>query len=480
MPLPNALQPARVFHYFQDICAIPHGSGNMKAIADYCMQFASKHHLNAVRDAADNIIIRKPATAGYQRADTVILQGHLDMVCQKTADSDINFEKDGLRIFADGDFVKADGTTLGADNGIAVAMVLAILESDDIAHPALEAVFTTDEEIGMLGAMQLDMLLLKGKKLINLDAEEDDTLTVSCAGGSECHLCMPIRRAAVNGTAFTITLTGLQGGHSGVEIDKGRVNADILAGKFLTALENQCAYTLVQMNGGDKDNAIPHTCHLNVCTQAPEAFEKAAHAVLQTLQAEIRNIEPQFTFTVQQNDTEKVDAFTDGSKAALLQALTTTPNGVLAMSNDVAGLVETSLNLGVLQTDGDCVRLHYALRSNVESKLNALEQQMTAFADTVAAKVALLGHYPPWEYAKVSPLRDIFVQCYTAVHGKAPKIEAIHAGLECGVFASRIQGLDCIACGPALFDVHTVNEKLSISSTAKTYQLLLKILENCK
>ncbi len=473
-------QSEKVFDYFKEICAIPHGSGNMDGIAAYCMAFAHTHGLRAVRDTANNVIIYKEATKGYEKADTVILQGHLDMVCQKTADSAIDFEKDGLQVYIDGDYLRAKGTTLGADNGIAVAMILALLESDDVPHPAIEAVFTTDEEIGMVGAMQLDMTLLKGKKLINLDAEEDDTLTVSCAGGSECGIHMPVTRQHVEGTDFIITFTGLQGGHSGVEIHKGRTNAAILAGQFLTELEKQCHFTLIDVNSGDKDNAIPHTCTIHVCTTQPSELQKAANVIASTLKDEIKQTEPHCYFTIKENASGKFEGFTAKDQTRLLYALTHTPNGVLKMSEDIPNLVETSLNLGVLKTEKASVCMRYALRSNVESELTVLEQQMQCFADSVACEATVSGHYPPWEYAKQSPLREIFIQCYTAQRGEKPKIEAIHAGLECGVFASRIQGLDCIACGPALFDVHTVNEKLSISSTERTYQLLLKILENCK
>ncbi len=473
-------QSKKIFDYFKEICSIPHGSGNMDGIAAYCMAFAQKHNLKAVQDAANNVVIYKPATKGYENADTIILQGHLDMVCQKTADSHIDFEKNGLQVYADGDYLRAKGTTLGADNGIAVAMILTLLESDNIPHPAIEAVFTTDEEIGMVGAMQLDMTLLKGKKLINLDAEEDDTLTVSCAGGSDCCIRMPIQREQIEGTDFMITFTGLQGGHSGVEIHKGRTNAAILAGRFLKELEKQCAYALIDVNSGDKDNAIPHTCTIHVCTAKPSELITAAHTIANTQKDELKESEPHCSFTIKENANGKFYGFTPECKNRLLYTLTQTPNGVLKMSADIPDLVETSLNLGVLKTEQTNVCMRYALRSNVESELTVLEQTMQSFADNINSQITVSGHYPPWEYAKHSPLRDIFVQCYTAQRGEKPKIEAIHAGLECGVFASRIQGLDCIACGPALFDVHTVNEKLSISSTKRTYQLLLKILENCK
>lgn len=470
---------ARVFTYFEEISAIPRGSGNQEAIADYCVAFAAKHGLKAVRDQANNVIICKPATKGYENADTVILQGHLDIVCQKTEESAIDFAKDGLEIYADGDFIKANGTTLGADNGIAVAMALAILESENIPHPALEAVFTTDEEIGMIGAMQLDMRLLQGKKMINMDAEEDDTLTVSCAGGSDFIITMPTPRKTVTATRVTLSLKGLKGGHSGVEINSHRVNADILAGRVLNHLKGDCVFDIISINGGDKGNAIPASCRIELCTKDAALFAKAAESYLQTVKAEIADREPQFTYEIAVGENGECSPLTDTVKNDLIFTLLCAPNGVQEMSASIDGLVETSLNLGVLKTDEPAITMHFALRSNKNSALYFLEEKMKAFAARLSCTVETFGHYPPWEFKENSALQKLFKDCYTRQRGCAPKVEAIHAGLECGVFASGIQGLDCIAMGPALYDVHTVNEKLSISSTEKTYLLLQEILKNC-
>lgn len=264
----DSLKPLNVFKYFEEICNIPHGSENMDAISEYCVKFAENHSLKYIRDDANNVIIFKSATDGYENAEPVILQGHLDMVCQKTEESNIDFMKDGLDLYVDGDFVKAHGTTLGADNGIAVAMILAILESDEISHPEIQAVFTTDEEIGMVGAGKLDMSVLTAKKMINLDAEEDDAITVSCAGGSDFKAVIPVNRVKQTGTKITVTLKGLKGGHSGVEIDKGRVNADVLAGRFLNHMSNIADFDIIAINGGDKGNAIPNLCRIELCVKS--------------------------------------------------------------------------------------------------------------------------------------------------------------------------------------------------------------------
>ncbi len=473
-------EPTRVFRYFEEICAIPHGSGNMKAIADYCVAFAEQRGLRVVRDHADNVVIFKPATPGYEQAEPIILQGHLDMVCQKEAGSSFDFMKDGLELYVDGDFVKAKGTTLGADNGIAVAMVLAVLDSDTIPHPPLEAVFTTDEEIGMIGAGKLDMSILKGRRMINLDAEEDDTLTVSCAGGSDLQMTVVGVREPRVGTEVTVTLRGLKGGHSGVEIHKGRVNADVLAGRFLNRMLRDHPLSVLSIDGGDKANAIPNRCVMRLCVKDAVAFCREAREYLTLVKAEIASREPTFSFMVTEGESGTLDGFDEATTAKLMRALVCAPNSVMEMSADIDGLVETSLNLGVLQTNGNEVLLHFALRSNKQSGLEFLEERMIAFAEAFGCAPTVFGHYPPWEFKTDSVLQDMYKQCYKAQHGVEPKVEAIHAGLECGLFASRIEGLDCIAIGPSLADVHTVNERLSVSSTARTYRLLKKLLKNCR
>ncbi len=476
----SELNPQRVFYYFEELTRIPHGSGNQKGIADYCMAFAANHGLKAARDEADNVVIYKPAAKGYEAAEPVILQGHLDMVCQQQEGLGFDFETDALNLLVEGDFLTADGTTLGADNGIAVAMVLAILERDDLKHPALEAVFTTDEEIGMVGAMQLDFSRLSGKKMINLDAEEDDTLTVSCAGGSDLTLTAPLSRESRTGTRVTLTLSGLKGGHSGVEIHRGRVNADILAGRVLDTLSKQTDFSLISANGGDKGNAIPNRCVLEFCVDDAPAFCAAAEDCLKTVCAKLSAREPQFTYALLVGQTEESAVFPKKLQQQFLYLLCCAPNGVQELSAEIEGLVETSLNLGVLETREDQLFLHFSLRSNKRSALAALEEKLKTFLNCIDGTAETFGHYPPWEFKADSSLQKLFCKCYEELRGEPCKVEAIHAGLECGVFAAGIEDLDCISFGPSLYDVHTTNEKLSISSAQKTFALLLKLLENCK
>lgn len=470
------VKPQRVFKYFEDICGIPHGSGDMDKIADYCVEFAKSHSLKHVRDTANNVIIYKNGTAGYENAEPVILQGHLDMVCQKTEESNIDFENDGLEIFVDGDFVKARGTTLGADNGIAVAMILAILESEEYSHPPIEAVFTTDEEIGMVGAKKLDMSLLNGRKMINIDSEEENAVTVSCAGGSDFKVSLPISKAYKSGTEITVILKGLQGGHSGIEIDKGRVNANILAGRFLKHLADITDFDIIAIDGGDKGNAIPNLCRIKLCVADAEVFKNEAEKYLEVIKNEISEREKDFTAIITLGAKGDYFVFDNELKRALIFVLLCTPNGIIEMSKSIEGLVETSLNLGILATEEENVTMLFTLRSNKKSVHVALEEKLKGFFGILNCSIEVWGHYPPWEFVENSPLQKLYIDTYKDIIGVEPSVVAIHAGLECGTFSDALPGLDCISIGPDLYDVHTVNEKMSISSTERIFRVLTSLL----
>ncbi len=474
------LKPERVFYYFKQISDVPRGSGNCSGIARFCKNFAVNHNLKYVKDDANNVIIFKDGTAGYENSEPVILQGHTDMVCQKTEKATTDFINRGIELFVDGDFLKAKETTLGADNGIAVAMILAILESDNIPHPPIEAVFTSDEEIGLIGAGELDKSVLSAKKMINLDSEEDDTVTVSCAGG--CHFLAQttVDYKEQNGIKITLTLQGLKGGHSGIEINNNRVNADVLAGRFLNHLKKHCDFEIINIFGGDKDNAIPNKCTIELCVEDADSFIKTAEEYLNIIKAEISDRENGFKFNFEKGELADYKVFSEKIKSKLIFALTCVPNGVLEMSADIEGLVQTSLNLGILNIEDNALSLRFGLRSNKKSGLAFLVEKLQAFFDSINWDCSTNGHYPPWEYKEDSSLRELYKEVYTDYFGKVPKIEAIHAGLECGVFADAIDGIDCISIGPALYDVHTVNERLSISSTENVFSMLLKTLEKLK
>lgn len=479
MEIKNSINK-NIFKYFGEISKIPHGSGNMSDIADYCVDFAKRHNLKYYRDEANNVIIYKKASSGYEKASPVILQGHLDMVCQKSLDSNIDFLNDGISLIEDGDFLKAKGTTLGGDNGIAVAMILCILESKELCHPAIEAVFTTDEEIGMLGAVALDVGKLSAKRMINLDSEEDDILTVSCAGGSDFVAKIPVVRKSKNGTTLLITLHALKGGHSGVDINKNRYNADILAADLLKTLQGKCDFSIISIDGGDKANAIPTTADIKISTKNPIALIDNASKWYDLVYENISADEPDFSVKVKYMGEGDSLVMSDDTQSKIIDYLNSVPNGVIKMSEEIENLVETSLNLGILKTEENSVTSHFAMRSNKDSQLLNLEKEMKIFSAEFTNYIECFGHYPAWEYKADSCLREVYKKCYKQINGMDCKVEAIHAGLECAVFSSRIKGLDCISMGPNLFDVHTVNEKLSVSSAVKTYELLLQILSELK
>lgn len=473
------LEPKQVFGYFEQISGIHRGSGDRAAIADFCVRFADEQGLRFQRDEAHNVVIFKPATPGYEAAPPVILQGHLDMVCQKTPERDIDFLTQGLELYTDGDYVKARGTTLGADNGIAVAMVLAILAATDIPHPALEAVFTADEEVGMLGAVALDTSPLQGRRMINLDSEEMDCVTVSCAGGSDLTAALPLPREAAEGTEVTVTLKGLRGGHSGICIHEGRSNANKLAGELLTALYSQLPFRLLSADGGDKGNAIPPACTLRLCVADAKAFCTLAEFYLNARKEKL-TAEPDFAFTVTAGETGTHAAATLAATKRFILCLHNVMDGVLTMSEAIPGLVETSLNLGILKTDGEQAIFNHALRSNRKAALTNMEAELTAYYCRLDAAVTTGGHYPPWEFNEQSVMLPLYQEAYREHFGQEPRVEAIHAGLECGVFADKLPGFDAIAIGPQIHDAHTVNERLSISSTAEIFALVCKILEKCR
>jgi len=473
------VESVRVFELFNEICAIPHGSGNMEKISRYCLEFAEKNGLQSYRDEAYNVILYKKGSAGYEDTEPVILQGHLDMVCQKTEDCKIDFLKDGITSYVDGDFIKAKGTTLGADNGIAVAMIMAILESDTVIHPPIEAVFTVDEEVGMLGAMALDCERLSAKKMINLDAGGPDVLTVSCAGGINMTMSKAYMPETVKGHKVKITLQGLAGGHSGVEIHKGRVNANVLMGRILNHAMQQHAFAICSLCGGDKDNVITNHCEAELATADGEALQKTLESYLLTVKEEISEREPDFeaTVVVEREDAYKVIPKSDGQ--ALIQALACAPSGVLEMSAAIEGLVETSINPGVLKVDEQSSSLTFSMRSNKNTALMALLEKMESYANAFGYEHESYGYYLPWEFNSQSVMQGLYTQAYRNFYGSEPQVRAIHAGLECGVFASKIKNIDCIAIGPQTYDVHSVDERLSISSTQECFVLLQNVLKAC-
>ena len=475
----NGLEKNRVFYYFEKICSIPHGSGNMDQISDYCVEFAKEHNLKFYNDEAKNVIIYKDGSKGYENSQPIILQGHMDMVCQKTPDSNIDFLKDGLDIFVDGDFIRAKNTTLGADNGIAVAMMLDILESDDICHPPIEAVFTTDEEIGMLGAGKLDMEKLSAKRMLNLDMGKNDEALVSCAGGVEVKGILSVSRVVACGKKIDVVIEGLKGGHSGGDINRGRVNANILAGRILTYAKKLCDFDILSINGGNKGNVIPSYCEISLVVGNEKEFITKMEDYFDVIKEELSSKEENLKLSISVKEDGNFNAFDKETRDKIIYLLTVVPNGMIETNEKIRNDAETSLNLGILETCEDKIVMMSTLRSNRKSALDYLEERMFNIYQYNGLNVESLGYYPPWEYTKDAELHHLYKECYKEMFGVVPDISAIHAGLECGIFSSKIEGLSCIAIGPDMFDIHTVNEKLSISKTEEFYKFLLYFLSKC-
>lgn len=471
-------EPKRVFHYFEEICKIPHGSGNTRQISDYLVQFAKNHDLKYIQDEMNNVVIYKPGTAGYENAPTVIVQGHMDMVCEKRPDVDHDFTKDGLNLSVEGDYVSANGTTLGGDDGIAVAYGLALLESDTIAHPPLEVFITVDEEIGLLGAVGFDCSVLKGRRFINLDSEAEGSLWISCAGGLSGISHIPVTRLEAKGEKLTVKISGLMGGHSGAEIDKNRANANSLLGKFLHGLDAKAGYELISVQGGQKDNAITRESIAELLTvkENVEAVKEYAASMQTAWREEYTGTDEGITVTVTEEGEQDAKVLHPTSKEKVVFFLVNVPYGVQKMSGTIKGLVETSTNIGILKTSENEVLGSSSIRSSVETARDALSDKIEYLTEFLGGEYEIQGVYPAWEYRKDSPLRDKMVEVYEEMYGQKPNVVAIHAGLECGLFYKKMEGLDCVSLGPDMKDIHTSEEVLSISSTERVWKYLVKVL----
>ena len=494
----NKLSPSEVFSYFQEICAIPHGSGNTGMIADYCLEFAKLHGLKARKDTSDNVVIFKAGTSGYEDCEPVILQGHLDMVCEKEPDCDIDMSVQSIKACTDGKMVWADGTTLGADDGIAVAFILAVLASDTIAHPPIQAVLTSDEEIGMLGARDLDTSDLTAKRLINIDSENEGILYVSCAGGVRAECDIPVvyedavgwvsggeqddnaSDAAGNGqVCFEVKISGLAGGHSGVEIHKQHTNAIRLLASLLSHASGAADFRLVSLSGGGKENAIPKEAKAVVSVRSCDAttFEQSIKESAAVWMQEISATEPYAKIELEKTDIAADKVLDSKSTANVIYALWLSPDGVYKMSQEINGMVQTSLNLGTAYLDADKLVYKYLIRSNTAAGKKLLLERVNAFVKHLSGNVVTMSDYPAWEYKSDSQLRKICVDSFTNVYGHEPEVTSIHAGLECGILAGKMPGVDMISFGPTLESVHTPDECMDAASVERTWEYLMEILK---
>ena len=476
------LQPQRVFHYFEEITKIPHGSGNTKEMSDYLVNFAKEHGLRYIQDESNNVILFKPAAKGYENAPTVMLQGHMDMVCEKTPDSSHDFTKDALKLQVEGDFIFAQGTTLGGDDGIAVAYGLALLEDETLEHPALEVVITVDEEIGLLGATTLNAEPLQAKYLINLDSEEEGYLWAGCAGGMTAVSELPVRYQEETNERWKVTVSGLAGGHSGAEIDKNRGNATFVLARFLKEAKEQGAYAISELNGGLKDNAIPRTAQALILAGKEEGTAIAAYAKVFTeaLQKEYTGSDEGICVTVEAQGIGTEPVLHPVSQEKVLFFLMQYPNGIQKMCGFMEGLVETSCNLGITKLTPKALVGSASVRSSVGSAKKALADKIAYLTEFLGGDFQIEGEYPSWEYKQDSTLRPLMVEVFREMYHREPEVKVIHAGLECGLFYEKIPGLDCVSLGPNMQDIHTTEEKLSISSVERVWEYLLEVLKKIK
>lgn len=476
------LKPEKVFEFFRQISEIPRGSGNTEKIAQYCLDFANERGLKAIKDDGGNVIIYAAGSYGYENCEPVVIQGHMDMVCEKTPECKKDMTIEGLDLCTDGEYLWADGTTLGGDDGIAMAYIFALLDTEDIPHPPIEAVITRDEETGMYGADEFCADLIEGKRILNIDSEEEGIFTVSCAGGITSHCDIPLEAPSESAEyVYEITVSGLAGGHSGVDINKGRANAFKVLSNLLNNFYSFVNFRISYISGGGKMNVIPQNASIIIGTNT-ECFndlEKTVNSYSEDFLKGCAADDSSAEFTVKVLDTEHL-FYNKISTEKILGFLKEAPTGVICMSKSMPGMVQTSLNIGVLDIAADVLSADFLIRSNSADDKKEVMKTVTAFIEKFNGKNEFSADYPAWEYREISPLRDLMVETYVELYGKEPTISAIHAGLECGIFSKKIKDADIISFGPDIENIHTPAERINIASVERTWNLLITFLKKCK
>lgn len=469
----------KIFTYFEEISNVPRGSFHNEKISEYLVNFAKEHNLEYRVDEALNVIIKKPASSDKVSQEPIMLQGHMDMVCV-SEDGKHDFQNNGLPLRIDGDYIYSEGTTLGGDDGIALAYALAILDSDEYAHPPIEAVFTTDEEVGMDGATALTTDDLKAKRLINMDNEEEGVLLVSCAGGASADIRFSGERQKVFGKKLCVKVSGLAGGHSGTEIARHPLNASVLLGRLLFMVYEKFPFSLVSFTGGDKDNVITNSAEC--CLICDDTMLEALNENARLLEEEVQSAEPEVKFEIGQPVNENTECFDTGFTKTFLDFVNMAITGVQVNSSDVPGMVESSLNMGIVKTEQESIWIGFSVRSQKETYRDYMLAKLEGLSQCVLQKgvestFQIRGKYPAWDYKKDSILRELMVSEFEKLFGGKPVVEGIHAGLECGILAKKIPGIDIVSIGPDIKDIHTVKERLSISSAKKNFDFVLNVLE---
>ena len=471
----NGRKTASVFRFFEEISAIPRPSYYESGVADYLEGFAQARGLECYRDGQNNVLIKAPASAGFEDHAPILFQGHTDMVCEKNADVEHDFLRDPIELWVDGDLLRAKGTTLGADNGIAVAMMLALLDGDVAEHPAYECLFTTAEEVGLDGANAFDYTRVRARRMVNLDSEKLGVVTCGCAGGIRSDLTLKFTPESFVGDALRVSIGGLMGGHSGENINCGRANANKLMGRLLAMLSRETDMRVVSIEGGSKDNAIPRECTAILSVPNAEAATVCLTDAAAEIAAELVYEDRGFSVSIEDTDAP-VTMLSRADTARVCAILACAANGVLAMSREVPSLVEFSRNLGVIRTEGDTLCFVFSSRSALESQLDASIAELDALAAVTGCETKHHGRYPGWAFAPTSPLRDVYLDAYRRVTGKDASVQVIHAGLECGIIYSHLPDMDIISIGPNLFDIHSPAEAMSLSSVETVYETLAALL----
>lgn len=482
MSVLKGFEPANVLSYFEELCKIPHGSGNTKAISDYCVQFAKDHNLRYVQDEYNDVIIYKDGTEGFENSAPVIIQGHLDMVCEKTLDSTHDFMKDPLDLKVENGYLYAQDTSLGGDDGIAIAYALAVLASDTIAHPPIEAVFTVDEETSMLGAEKLDMSLLKGRRLLNIDSEEEGVLTCGCAGGLRQHVTFDFQKVEKEGTEIELWIKGLLGGHSGSDIHKQRGNAVKLSSRMYIHLSKTFAMDLISIDGGEKDNVITYSAKMRILVDSAQAedFITAVREEEAIWKKEFSNDETGLNIEITNAGQKNITVIAPADSSRIMKFIYAVPQGLICSDRNLPGQSETSLNLGVTATREDSVFMQFLLRSSIETKKQALCERVGALVELAGGRYIIDSEYPSWGYDPNSKLRPLMRDVYVKMFKEEPRVEAVHTGLECGIFGGHCEGLDPVSFGPNILDIHSINEKLDLASVERMWKFLLEVLKACK
>jgi len=475
------LEPKALWNKFADLNAVPRPSKKEERVIAFMKDFGAKLNLETIEDEVGNVIIKKPATPGMENRKTIVMQSHLDMVHQKNSGTDFDFDTQGIEMYVDGDWVRAKGTTLGADNGLGVATIMAILESTDIPHPAIEALFTIDEETGMTGAMGLKGGLLEGEILLNLDTEEDDEIDIGCAGGVDVTATRGYNEEDVpeNSVGYTITVSGLNGGHSGMDIHKGLGNANKIMNRLLFDSFENFGLQIAEINGGSLRNAIPRESVAKVIISEifDEAFVFDMQEVINDIKAEFKTTEPNLLITIEKSDLP-AKVMDLGVQEGLIRAIYAAHNGVYRMSADMADLVETSNNIArVIVKDGE-LHIGCLTRSSVESSKFDLANALRSAFELIGCEVTFSGSYPGWTPNVNSPILDVLKDIYTKQNGTEPHVVACHAGLECGILGTNYPEMDMISFGPTIKGAHSPDERASIASAQKYWKFVLEILQN--